>query len=356
MAVSKYKTKKGVRYLAEVYQDGAKVAVKAGFTSRLEAHQWEKEAQETTSDSKPPALALWEVVTLYLLDIEHRRKVNTFSYKKTVLNRFKAFFNETLLFDEITRQDVKDFLKNIAKKITPKSANKHRIELSSFWSWCQVEGYATSNLPRQIEAYSVTKSARYIPKQEHISKALKNASQFERDFITALLHTAGRISELREATWEDIDLDGNTIRLWTSKRRGGDREPRTIAMSKTLHEIFSRLSEQRQEGETHVFINPLTGTGYTRQSREIKKLFHNVCKKAEVPLFTAHSLRHYVATHFNDPRRAQLVLGHMNIRTTEIYLHELGVDRGVADIFETITNQITNEDENCEEKGVTVLQ
>ena len=92
MAVSKYKTKKGVRYLAEVYQDGAKVAVKAGFTSRLEAHQWEKEAQETTSDSKPPALALWEVVTLYLLDIEHRRKANTFSYKKTVLNRFKAFF------------------------------------------------------------------------------------------------------------------------------------------------------------------------------------------------------------------------------------------------------------------------
>ena len=75
-----------------------------------------------------------------------------------------------------------------------------------------------------------------------------------------------------------------------------------------------------------------------------------------LPLFAAHSLRHYVATHFNDPRRAQLVLGHMNIRTTEIYLHELGVDRGVADIFEAITNQITNEDENNKEKGVTVLQ
>ena len=100
----------------------------------------------------------------------------------------------------------------------------------------------------------------------------------------------------------------------------------------------------------------VTGLGYTRQSREIKKLFHNVCKKAEIPLFTAHSLRHYVATHFNDPRRAQLVLGHMNIRTTEIYLHDLGVDRGVADIFESITNHITNDANLNTEKGVTVLQ
>ena len=55
-------------------------------------------------------------------------------------------------------------------------------------------------------------------------------------------------------------------------------------------------------------------------------------------------------------RRAQLVRGHMNIRATEIYLHELGVDRGVADIFKVITNQITNEPEADKEKGVTVLQ
>ena len=44
-----------------------------------------------------------------------------------------------------------------------------------------------------------------------------------------------------------------------------------------------------------------------------------------------------------DPRRAQKVLGHMNIRTTEIYLHDLGVDREAAGIFEDITHGITHE-------------
>ncbi len=42
MAVAKYKTKKGVRYLAEAWRDGVKIAVKAGFKTRLEAMQWEK--------------------------------------------------------------------------------------------------------------------------------------------------------------------------------------------------------------------------------------------------------------------------------------------------------------------------
>jgi hypothetical protein len=54
--------------------------------------------------------------------------------------------------------------------------------------------------------------------------------------------------------------------------------------------------------------------------------------------------RFYIlAGHVGDPRRAQKVLGHMNIRTTEIYLHDLGVDREAAGIFEDITHGITHE-------------
>jgi integrase len=121
------------------------------------------------------------------------------------------------------------------------------------------------------------------------------------------------------------------------------RTLQALAMSDTLHGIISRLSEQRIGGEMHVFTNPLTGHGYTRRSRVLKNLFQSVCAKAGVPLSTAHSLRHYVATHFNDPRRAQKILGHMNLRTTEIYLHDLGVDRGAAEIFESHTHEITHE-------------
>jgi integrase len=153
-----------------------------------------------------------------------------------------------------------------------------------------------------------------------------------------------------------VDIDRGVVRLWTSKRRGGNRESRTIALSDTLKEIFSRLNGIRTGGEVYVFTNPRTGLGYTRQSREMKYLFQRVCAKAEVPLFTAHCLRHFVATPFNDPRRAQKILGHENLKTTEIYLHDLGVDMGAADIFESITHEITHSENYEPEKKSAVLQ
>ncbi len=299
-------------------------------------------------------MALFEVVTLYLLDVEDRRKKNTLSYKKSVLKKFAEFAGRDTPFRDIDRSTVKPFLNKYAKDVSPKSANKYRVELSALWAWANVEGHVQGNPARQVEPFSVTRHVRYVPPKEHIASALEKATQFEKDFILALLHTAGRISELRELRWEDVDLTRGTVRLWTSKRRGGDREARLIALSPTLKEIFARLDRQRTGGEEHVFTNPLTGMGHSRQSREIKYLFQNVCEKAEIALFTAHSLRHYVATHFNDPRRAQKILGHSNLKTTEIYLHDLGVDVGAATIFESITNQITNDDSAAKEKGAAV--
>lgn len=46
----------------------------------------------------------------------------------------------------------------------------------------------------------------------------------------------------------------------------------------------------------------------------------------------------------------------LNPRTTRIYLHDLEVDRKAEDIFEAITNQITNCQSSTNEKGVTVFQ
>ena len=183
MAVSKYKTKKGVRWRVEVYQDGERTAYQAGFKSRLEALQWEKDTQSQTSSSTPSVLGLSEVVTLYLLDIEKHQKKNTLVYKKSVFRRFVSFISAETPFPDIDRKGVKRFLDHIATSISPKSANKHRKDLSVLWTWAQTEGHATSNPVRQIPLFPVTRHIRYVPPKEHIQKALGVASQFEKDWL-----------------------------------------------------------------------------------------------------------------------------------------------------------------------------
>lgn len=356
MAVSKYKTKKGVRWRAEVYQDGERIASQGGFSSKLEALQWEKDAQKQNSISLPQNMALYQAAALYLDEEGQRRKKNTIVYKRTVLRKFIAFAGGESNLSEIDRRSVKNFLLFISESVSKKSANKYKVVLSAFWSWANIEGYCSGNPARQVETFPTQRHVKYVPPKEHIIKALESASPFARDFMLAIVHTAARVSEIRELAWEDVDLDRRTVRLWTSKRRGGNKESRTLPLSQTLFDILSRLNSERTGGETYVFTNPLTGTCCSRQGREIKYLFHRVCKKAEVPLFTAHSLRHFVATYFNDPRRAQKILGHENLKTTEIYLHDLGVDVGAADVFESITHEITHESKNGIKNGLTVLQ
>lgn len=81
MAVSKYQTKNGPRWIADVYQDGVRIGRKAGFRSRREALAWEEEQKSLRT--QPEDLGLRDVCTAHLLYCESRLKPNTISYKKT---------------------------------------------------------------------------------------------------------------------------------------------------------------------------------------------------------------------------------------------------------------------------------
>lgn len=378
MAISKYQTKKGARWLVDIYQDGERIARKAGFQTRREALSWEEEQRKLTR--QPEDLALRDVCTAHLLYCETRLKPNTVSYKKTAYRKFIEFAGPETSFQTIDKTLIDRFVEAVAKMISKKTANKYKTELSSLWSWACKEGYVTGNPPQQIDAYAVKKAVKYIPSPVDVAMLLEVAKPgFEKDFLLCLLHTAGRISEIRNMTWEDVDLERRTLMLWTSKRRGGNMEGRKLAMSDSLQEILSRLNKERNKNARYVFNDPSTGTAYTRTCNRIKYFMRDLCKRAGIAHFGAHSLRHFVATSFHDPYKAQKILGHQNLRTTEIYLHNLGVDREAAQIFENITerlptggskgtgnmsdkcstneitNEITNGKSSTNEKGATDL-
>ncbi len=364
MAVAKYQTKNGPRWIADVYQDGIRIGRKAGFRSRREALAWEEEQKSLRQ--QPDDMVLRDVCTAHLLYCESRLKPNTISYKKTAYRRFIEFAGAMTPFRSIGKATIDGFVAVAAKMISKKTANKYKTELSSLWAWAGKEGYAADNPPRQIDAYAIKKAVKYVPPANDIKSLLDAAKPgFEHDFLICLLHTAARISEIRLLAWEDVDLERRVITLWTSKRRGGNMEARKIAMSDTLYQVLSRLRESDPREARHVFTDPSTGNAFTRTSNRIKYLMRDLCLRAGVRHFGAHSLRHFMATGFHDPYKAQKVLGHQNLKTTEIYLHDLGVDREAASVFEDITNRITNgensapntamqEGENTPERGPVI--
>ncbi|WP_163813098.1 site-specific integrase [Pseudodesulfovibrio sp. JC047] len=276
----------------------------------------------------------------YLSWVEGRRKRNTYIYKRSTINRFLDFYHGRLPVNEITQEIIETYLQNEIAKRTAKAVNNDLLELSILFNWAVKRGLMSSNPSRPIENYAADAYVRYVPPAEDISAARLVAKPEERRIFDTLYYTAARLSEILELTWEDVNFDHQVVRLWTSKRKGGNREPRYISMHKELQKTLQAAWEARDRHSPYVFTNPKDGKQYTRHTEFIRLLFKRLCERAKIKKpFTAHCIRHHVASRFADSRKAthrqiQQYLGHMNLRTTEIYLHEMSVDRDIVKAFD----------------------
>lgn len=361
MAVTEYQTKAGRRYLAALWMNGKRVAKRGGFVTKSAARNWLREKESQIKSGLRIDTDYLAVAEAYLNDAHDRLKYNTYIYKRSVLKKLTAHLdNPNISIGELDRQSIKEFLAGAKRHISAKAANKYRIEISALFNFAVREGlFAGPNPAAGLTPYAVTKNIKYIPPADDLAEVLRVADGWQRDFVLLLMHTAARISEIRKLRWEDVDFARGLITLWTSKRRGGDTEPRQQAMNDAAREILQLRFTDPERHRSHVFANPRTGRPFDRQSRDIKYLFHDLCAAAGVPAFTAHSIRHYIASALGDDRQdlrsVQQLLGHQNIKTTQIYLHELSVDRKMGDtvmqISNKIANRIANENENANKKS-----
>jgi integrase/recombinase XerD len=137
--------------------------------------------------------------------------------------------------------------------------------------------------------------------------------------ILELLYASGlRVSELTNLRVEDLSLDEGRIRL----RGKGDKErvvplgaPSIQALNQYLQQARPHL--QRQQRDSWLFLSE-RGQPLTRQW--IWRLV-----KASDSSASPHKLRHSCATHMvehgADLRSVQILLGHADIATTQVYTH-----------------------------------
>ena len=142
-----------------------------------------------------------------------------------------------------------------------------------------------------------------------------------------LMYASGlRVSEIVSLKIVDLGLNEGVIRVVNGK---GGKE-RLVPFGGEAGQWLRRyLSEARTlllEGKTSdaVFVGRHTGTGLTRQA--FWALIKRYATIANIPVaLSPHTLRHAFATHLlnhgADLRVVQILLGHADISTTQIYTH-----------------------------------
>ena len=130
-----------------------------------------------------------------------------------------------------------------------------------------------------------------------------------------MLYSSGlRLSELLNLKRKDLDFDRNIIYV----KLGKGNKDRITLMSESLKIDLLRYYS-KYEFKTEYVLEGRNGK-YTKKS--VQKVLENYGKNAGIKL-TPHMLRHSFATHLfeagTDIRYIQKLLGHSDLKTTEIY-------------------------------------
>ncbi|WP_211221621.1 tyrosine-type recombinase/integrase [Desulfocurvibacter africanus] len=212
------------------------------------------------------------------------------------------------------------------------TANKDIRYLRSTFNLGKKKRWILENPVDGIDFLPVEKRLKYVPGPAEIEKVLAVTDPETRDYLTVIRETLARVSEVNRLTWEDVNLEGRYVVLYTRKKRGGHLTPRKVPMTDSLHAVLARRFKSRDPEKPwvfwHEYLSSKTGETVTGPYQDRKKFMRTLCKKAGVPYFRFHALRHSGASVLDQANvpigSIQRILGHENRTTTEIYLHSLG--------------------------------
>jgi integrase/recombinase XerD len=265
--------------------------------------------------------------------VEKGLSSNTVSAYRRDLLKFAEFARKReLSLQAVRRDDLVDFLAGLYRqKLDSKSVARHLVALRNFFRFAQIQDLIQEDPSVNLESPKIRRSLPGYLRLEEVERLLDRPDVKtpiglrDRAMLEVLYSTGLRVSELIGLRTSDLDAKVGCVRCIGK----GDKE-RIVPVGKKALAIVERyLRDARPKllgkvtGNPSLFVNR-RGAQLSRVG--VWKILSAYGRLAgmRIPL-TPHTLRHSFATHLlergADLRSVQLMLGHADISTTQIYTH-----------------------------------
>ena len=242
---------------------------------------------------------------------------------KTYTNEFMQFLQllGNASVNEFTVQRLKDYLQYCFEKLKLSENTLHsRINALKFY-YEQVLGREKFfwEIPRPKKAQQLPK----VLSENEIGRMFNAIHNIKHKAILFTAYSAGlRVSEVVHLKIKDVDSE--RMQIFIEKAKG--KKDRYVGLSILLLDVLrAHLKASSPMPRKFVFENP-NKPGEAYSARSAQQIFQTAKERAMINKDVGiHSLRHSFATHLLekgiDIRYIKDLLGHLNIHTTEIYLH-----------------------------------
>ncbi len=286
-------------------------------------------------------------------EIEKGRSLKTVANYERYLDRFLAYSklkDPAGITDDVLREyrlwlnrqaATKTRDGRVATTLKKKSQNYYLIALRSFLKYCARRGVKTY-APERIELAKVAERSLDLITIDELKRLMHAADEAankgdlkglrDKAIMELLFSTGLRVSELCSLS-RDLDLRADEFSV-----RGKGEKVRVVFLSESARQAMKKYLDKRVDMDDALFVqtaSPIKGKLEKRDkdgetlrltSRTVERIVKHYATKAGISKkVTPHVIRHSFATDLlqngADIRSVQMLLGHANINTTQIYTH-----------------------------------
>ena len=283
--------------------------IKAGFHNNLAA----------TAKHKP--MTLKQAGSGYVdhrVDTSHSSSVTPTTYNTYMKTLYDHFGANTLL-DDITTPDCKRLFDKLVGQYSASHVNNIDSMFAGLQTYAHERGGKREPALRIGRVKAAEGRIRYLTADEEV-QVLQWFAENAPDYVNLVgfyLHTGARKSEAFNLDKVDVSIENNRITFWGDRTKTG--KSRSISISKRLKPILQDALDRRSNQSTlFAYLSKRKFETYWGKMRQALGLDQD-------DQFVIHALRHTCCTRMIgmgiDPRTAQEVMGHADIRQTMAYTH-----------------------------------
>ncbi len=248
------------------------------------------------------------------------------AYEADISSFFQWLDNEDLKYKNLQEDHINRYISFLfQRKMRSSSVNRKISSIKSFYIFLVKRNFVKNSplsdlvTPKQEKYLPDSMSEAEVDKLLNSPDVAKKIENRDKAMIEMLYATGMRISELVNLKITDVDMKRCVVKVFGK----GSKERLVPFGEKALDSLRSYLNEREQSSSKEIFLSN-RGKKMTRVAfwQRVKVyLIRENLKNSISP----HTLRHAFATHLlnrgADLRSVQLLLGHSDLSTTQIYTH-----------------------------------
>jgi len=261
------------------------------------------------------------------LYIEKGLSKNTVSSYKNDISSFLSWLNKKQInYQQVSGNNINEFISNLFNSgLKSSSINRKISSIKHFYLFLSKKKIIKYSPADEIET---PKQEKYLPismSEDEVERLLSSPNsnriieRRDKAMIEILYATGMRISELVNLKLTDVDFNRSVLKVFGK----GSKERLVPYGEKAAEALDIYLRDRKRSDSKNVFLSN-RGSQITRGAfwQRIKIYIKRENLKSSI---SPHTLRHAFATHLlnrgADLRSVQILLGHSDLSTTQIYTH-----------------------------------